>query len=64
MGRNVLFSPAEVEILLSLLKKYENILTNKKTDNKTNCSKEEDAWKKITNQFNSTANIKYHFMNL
>ena len=48
------YTPTEKATLVNLVAEYSAILENKKTDATTN-SEKTDAWKKITQRFNSTS---------
>ena len=50
--RNVNFSAAEEELLVELVKKYQNIVENKKTD-MVMWKEKEECWRKISEEFNS-----------
>lgn len=50
--RSANFNTAEIQLLVSLVGKFKQIIENKKTDAVTNKDKEA-AWKKIENSFNS-----------
>jgi len=50
--RNVNFSATEEELLMELVKKYHNIIENKKTD-MVMWKEKEECWRKISEEFNS-----------
>jgi len=50
--RNVNFSAAEEELLVELVKKYQNIVENKKTD-LVMWKEKEECWRKISEEFKS-----------
>lgn len=50
--RSANFNNAEIQLIVSLVERYKQIIENKKTDAVTNKDKE-SAWKKIKSSFNS-----------